>query len=297
VAKVIRVVRKFSPDVIFSNTTAIASGAIGALLVGVPHVWHVHENCETFGIRYLVPENQVRWGLAALSSRIIFVSRSALRSFFPEGHDKAVVIWNGVEASCINSPANANSGATSNGSRFAYFGSLSERKGTDVLVRAMGRLAAAGRRLHLDIWSSDSGDFYEQMLALGQKLGIATRLHFRGWCENVTASLAQYTAIIVPSRAETFSLVAAETLVAGVPLVATRCGGPEDYIEHGKHALLVPPGDDAALAAAMERIVDNPPEARLMAERGRIMAQRDLALSAQVGAIITEIELIVAKKG
>ena len=67
---------------------------------------------------------------------------------------------------------------------------------------------------------------------------------------------------------ETFGLSLAEAMAAGVPAVATRVGGvPELTGEDG--ALLVPPGDEEALAGAILRLVDDPELARRQVEAAR----------------------------
>jgi len=62
--------------------------------------------------------------------------------------------------------------------------------------------------------------------------------------------MASAFAVLVNSRVETFSVVTGEALAQGKPVIATRCGGPEAFITP-ENGLLIAPGDDAALAAAM----------------------------------------------
>jgi teichuronic acid biosynthesis glycosyltransferase TuaC len=61
--------------------------------------------------------------------------------------------------------------------------------------------------------------------------------------------------VVLPSRRETFGVVLAEALACGTPVVATRCGGPEDIVDENV-GLLIPPGDPQALATAIRSVVD-----------------------------------------
>ena len=70
--------------------------------------------------------------------------------------------------------------------------------------------------------------------------------------------LAEHDVLVLPSQFESSSLLVREALVRGVPVVATRCGGPEDVIEDGANGLLVPIGDPMALAEALERLAREP---------------------------------------
>ncbi len=61
-------------------------------------------------------------------------------------------------------------------------------------------------------------------------------------------------AFVLASRAETFGVVYIEAMAAGLPVIATDCGGPADFIR-ADNGLLIPVGDEKALADAMERMI------------------------------------------
>jgi Glycosyltransferase len=71
---------------------------------------------------------------------------------------------------------------------------------------------------------------------------------------------------VSPSRAEAFPLVIPETMAAGVPMVVTAVGAIPDFVKDGEDGFLVPPRDPAALAAAVNRLLDDEPLRRRMAE-------------------------------
>lgn len=59
---------------------------------------------------------------------------------------------------------------------------------------------------------------------------------------------------VLPSLVETFGVVVIEDMACGKPVVATRCGGPENILL-SEHGILVPPGDPGALASTMAHII------------------------------------------
>ena len=65
--------------------------------------------------------------------------------------------------------------------------------------------------------------------------------------------------LVLPSKAETFGCVLIEALATGLPVVATRCGGPEDIVTHDALGELCPPDDVNALAQAMLRVIEKLP--------------------------------------
>lgn len=141
--------------------------------------------------------------------------------------------------------------------RFGYIGALSAHKGVDVLVRAFRQLSNADVELHLFGFGVPNDPFAARLnkVAAGD-----SRIHFRGRYENrrLPELLAGIDVVVVPSRwHETFSLVTREALLAGLPVVASRVGGIPEAITDGVNGLLVPPSDEAALAAALARLVSD----------------------------------------
>jgi glycosyltransferase involved in cell wall biosynthesis len=107
-----------------------------------------------------------------------------------------------------------------------------------------------------------------------------------------TAAAAVYSAadvVVIPSVArESFSLAAREALAAGLPVIASDCLGPTEVVHDGVNGTIVPIGDDVALAAAMQRLIDDrellerlrsgarsqPPELRRPAEHAASLVGR-----------------------
>ena len=91
------------------------------------------------------------------------------------------------------------------------------------------------------------------MRDLVRALGVSDRVHFLGEVapNDVAALMRRSALLVVPSRRETFSLVTAEALASGTPVVATRCGGPEEILSE-ETGQLTEIDDAAALAIAID---------------------------------------------
>lgn len=131
-------------------------------------------------------------------------------------------------------------------------GRLEEQKGHDVLFEALSTLVQNGLDFTLVVAGEGSRRSWLESQALSLKL--APRVQFVGQVEDVGGLLAAADAVLMPSRWEGLPLVLLEALVRGRPVVATAVGGVADVVEDGVTGTLVPAGDAAALAAALEQL-------------------------------------------
>ena len=129
-----------------------------------------------------------------------------------------------------------------------FVGQLIRGKGVQLLLRAMARMKT---RRTLDVVGA--GNLEPALRALADKLGLADRVRFRGFRTDPQAWMRAAACVVVPSFwQEPYGLVAAEAVALGRPVVAFAIGGLPEAC--GGKATLVPPGDVAALAAALEDI-------------------------------------------
>ena len=92
---------------------------------------------------------------------------------------------------------------------------------------------------------------------------------FTGHRPDIAAVLAGLDVVAVPSMEESACYAVVEALLMGKGVVASNVGGLPDTIRHGHTGLLVPPGDPAALAAAITDLVTDPARRHHMAQTGR----------------------------
>jgi glycosyltransferase involved in cell wall biosynthesis len=152
-----------------------------------------------------------------------------------------------------------------------FVGHLADYKGADVFASALG-LAAGWHGVAIGdgpLAASLTAE-HPQILWLGAVPP-----------DEVASWLQAADVVIVPSRREGLGLVAVEALACGIPVVASAVGGLLEVVRDGENGLLVPPGDPAAVAAALDRLAD--PELRAgLGEKGPAsMAHHDMAIAAR----------------
>lgn len=134
-------------------------------------------------------------------------------------------------------------------------------KGQDLAVRMLADLAARVPAVRLVLIGQQRSatwpEFGAEVAALTHELGLADRVVFAGHIGDASALLSALDVLVCASREEGFGLAAVEAMAAGVPVVSTRCGGPEDVVEDGRTGLLVPAEDPGRLAHAVERVLSD----------------------------------------
>lgn len=149
--------------------------------------------------------------------------------------------------------------------RVVFLGRLHVQKGLDVLLRALALVPEA--RLVL----AGDGPEREPLRRLAQRLGVADRVTFLGFVPRaaVPGLLASADVQVLPSIYEELGTAVLEGMRIGVPLVASETGGLPSLVTHGVTGLLVPPGDAAALAGALRRLLADRELAARLADQAR----------------------------
>src|SRR5216683_5714096 len=142
-----------------------------------------------------------------------------------------------------------------------FVGAIRPVKGVDILLRAMRLLVDSGRNVTLvlvgESYFKNYQREYDRLRQMAEELQLGSRVNFVGKRRppELVRSIQESAVLVLPSRAESFGMVLVEAMACGTPVLATRCGGPEDIVNE-KVGILVPPEDPQALAAGIAQVLD-----------------------------------------
>lgn len=264
-----RLVRERRIDVVHTHMPLPAVAARLALPGRRPAFVHTEHNMWD---RYRRP---TRWANAATyrrNARVIAVSdgvAGSIRSRVPvevvvHGTDPSLA----VSGEAARVAARAELGLAPDARVVGSVGNFTAKKDQATLLRALAGLPAAGLGGGGDalLVLVGLGPLEDELRALARQLGIAERVVFAGSRDDVFALLPALDVFALSSRFEGLPIALLEAMASGVAPVATRVGGIPEVITDGRDGLLVDPGDPAALAAALARVLGDD------GERARIAA-------------------------
>jgi glycosyltransferase involved in cell wall biosynthesis len=203
---------------------------------------------------------------AASSDRLVAVSRH-IQGLMPPGL-RTELLYDALD------PMPAASARPAAAESFAYVGNYIAGKGQDNAIEAFAALAAEFPGLELRFYGGDMGldknrAYRAALEARAAQLGLAERIHFHGFVPDPIVAIDGALAALNFSASESFSMTVLEAQGAGVPVIATRSGGPAEIILDGETGLLLPVGDIPAMTAAMRALASDPARAREMGQAAR----------------------------
>jgi glycosyltransferase involved in cell wall biosynthesis len=256
-------------------------GAWASWLAGIPHVVTMH------GGLYYAERLRRRLALraaVAVSAETIAVSATCARDISRElgiRQSRIKMIPNGVrfvppERVTLRDEL----GLRANDRLIVSLGNLYPVKGHAHLIEALARIADRHPAVHVAI--GGRGDLADSLIDRARAHGLQGRVHLLGLRSDVAAVLAAADIFALPSLSEAMPLALLEAMFACRPIVASDVGDVRIALEQGSAGLLVPPGDDAALAAALDRLLSDAAEAHAFGDRAGRRARAEYDLSRMV---------------
>jgi glycosyltransferase involved in cell wall biosynthesis len=280
-------------DLVYSNSSVFAVGALAAAELGLPHVWHLREfGRRDYGLRPDFGPRLSRLGFRSADATI-FVSHALRRAVLGRTPlASAHVIYNGVAPeAAFDARRRAAEALRVRRQPFTFVlvGRFRESKGQAVAIRAFAQVAARAPavRLLLVGGAGQTGeqDYFERCRTLATETGVADRVEFWGYIPDPERAFLEADVALMCSRNEAMGRVTAEAMSACRPVIGFDNGGTSELIDPERTGLLYRGGADA-LAACLARYVAAPELAWQHGEAGWHEARRRHSTEAYAAQIL-----------
>ncbi len=184
----------------------------------------------------------------------------------------ATVILNPISDKYIHAPKVETKTKT-----IVHSGRIKDFKNQAMLIRAFSKVHEKHPDYDLKIYGGDSHDgTWEELLQIILKHNLRPYVSLMGQCDNLEQELPKGEVCAFSSNYEGLPNAMLEAMALGLPVVATDCppGGPRSVITHGENGLLIPVGDEQALADSINQLIENPELAAKLGENARKISER-----------------------
>jgi glycosyltransferase involved in cell wall biosynthesis len=282
-----RLVRHRKIEVIVAHLygSAIYASLLGRIMC-VPVVSVLHGQSDVAHSDRLAP---LRSAIVRMGSRkVVFVSehlKDHLRSRLGLTETQCAVIPNGVDAEVFrpfrDRSLRSELALADDVILVGAIGNIRAPKAYDVLLRAARIILDRSWRFHFVIAGDYSNDLGRELVKLSRSLGIEQKLSFLGLRPDVAQILHNLDAFVLSSRTEGFSIACIEAMACGIPVIATRSGGPEEILEGGA-GILVPTDDPEAIAQAIDEVTSSKGLAEALISKALTRVQHQYSLRRMV---------------
>ena len=259
-------------DLLYSPIVSCEPSPLAARLAGVPCVTGTFHTDSSHGRWY---ERPLELGTNHALDRGIAVSEAIRRDWIARTRiapHRVVTIHNGIDpdhfrrtSSCAD--ARRQLGLPIDRQIVAGLGGLRALKGFAYLIESLALLRHEFPSATAVI--AGDGDQRTELEAKAQALGMANRVVFLGLRADVNPVYDAADVFVLSSLSEAFPYVVLEAMSHELPVVATRVGGVPEAVLHDETGLLIPPGDAAAIAAALRPLLSSAELRQRMGKAGR----------------------------
>ena len=275
IVELVRTGRQVGCTAVHTNTSAVLVGPLVALLLRVEHIWHIHEIVERPRLLAVLIARITRW----YSCKVVAISAAVAARIRLDGGRVTNVILNPA-------PEGRDPGPPPEGVPVVLMaGRVNGWKGHDVFVSACERLHQEGLRAVYEIVGGPVPGRTEPFDRLRDRVARIDAhgdwIRFDGWTDAMPARITQASVVVLPSTGpEPLNITALEAMALRRPVIATRTGGLPEVVVEGETGLLVPIGDERALADAIRRLVEDPALSDQMGRAGYERARAVFSLQA-----------------
>lgn len=291
-----KLVRSSGADLvhIHSRRGADLWGGVGARLAGVPCV-----------LSRRVDNPEPRWLVAAkyrLFDHVITISEGIRQVLLSEGlaPERVTCVRSALDPAPYlidydKAGYRARLGLAADTPLAGMVAQLIPRKGHRHLLAALPGVLAQHPELQVLVFGR--GPLEAELAAAIRAQGLEAKVRLMGFVDDLPQVLGCLDLLVHPADMEGLGVSLLQAAAARLPIIASRAGGMPEAVRDGENGILIEPGDVAALAAAMKRLLDDPALRARMGEAGRALVLREFSTAVMcAGNLAVYQQVLVARR-
>lgn len=273
--ELVELILKRDVDLVHSHLFGSALyGGVAAKVAGVPCIASFHglwDVKEASGYRRIkIP--MVDW----LCHRRIFVSKALRRSYLEDVGMRSIgtrVIENGIDtgqfAPRLDRSFRNELGVSDEEFLVGTVGNVRPAKNHGLFLQVASQALTLDDDFRFVLVGEGEGELYRELRRERRRLGLESRVEFAGFRSDVARVFNSLDAFLLTSNSEGFSLTTVQAMASGLPVIATRCGGPEDLIEDERTGFLVSTDESEEIVRLLSKLKGDESLRTQIGERAR----------------------------
>lgn len=257
-----KVLKRYRPDVVISNTLTSPVGAFAAKFRKISHFWYIHEfGKEDQGFKFLFGEKATFWLIDFFSEKVVLVSYALKEKFLFAKDEKIAVIYNGLLRMNLDNPKK-HLGLDKESVDVLSVGRFEPGKNFEDLINAAAELKKAklGKRPKFIILGPFIKMEYLIFLQnLAKELNVLELFSFVDYVPDPSEYFKNADLFVITSKKEAFGLVTIEAMNNGLPVIGSDGGANPELIHPGKNGFLYKIKDGKDLAEKITHLINDKP--------------------------------------
>lgn len=264
----IKLINRYNPQFVVTNTSVVLSGALIAALKGVSHIWFIHEEPKS-----ILEKKALKKTVNLLSAKIVVPSESVKRWV---GKDAIVIPY--VENIKKSRFKVRNFSTSKNRVLLGCVGMLHPKKGQDYLIEVFEKVVREKKNVKLLIIGGEVKGYEKykkKLLAMIKNAGLDKQIKLLGYKKEIIPYIKQLDVVVIPSQyEEPFPLVAQEAMYLGKPILATRVGGLKEFVKPQKNGLFIPQDDSKKAAEVILKLLKDRNKIKKMGKESKRLYEK-----------------------
>lgn len=284
--RIIKAISDAQCNVVYTNTSMIWVGAVAARLMGIRHVWHVHEFAwTTFAFRWDMGEKVSFTMMKRLSDVVVFNSRTTWEMYESRSAGwTARLLYQGIETKDSLPDTAIKRGKLLT---IGMVGYVAEHKRHMDVVDAVASRMEFKDGISVNFLGSEDPGYAKLLRERIDEFGLRENCKFLGMRDDTGSFYATMDAIIVASSNESFGRVTVEAMLHGIPVIAADRGANVELVQDGVTGLLFRAGDSGHLAEVIEKAISTPGLMDRLSKSARIYAQQRFGMDVMCNELVS----------